>query len=112
MADSADEQIAAARDLLADGVSRQGAAEALQAQFGVSQATAYRRVSAAAAIIGGDDPGPDGSGGAVDLSREALLTMLRLMRQAEADGDATEAMRRAQILASSVARLRLNRLQF
>ena len=44
---SNDEQISAAADLLADGMSGPDICQRLQADFDISQATAYRRLQAA-----------------------------------------------------------------
>ena len=44
---SNDEQVSAAADLLADGMSGPEVCERLQADFSISQATAYRRLQAA-----------------------------------------------------------------
>ena len=98
------EQLAAARDLLAGGTSRKEAVELLVDQFQISPATAYRRVADAA-----DALEPDGE--MVDLAEEALATMVRLMRSAEALGDEETAMKRAEALAGAVSKLKILRIR-
>lgn len=98
------QQVAAARDLLVDGVSRKAVVETLVADFGLSPATAYRRVGDAA-----DSIEPDGE--MTDLAEEALGTMVRLMRSAEAIGDEEVAMARAEALAGAVAKLKILRIR-
>jgi hypothetical protein len=102
--DHPSDQLAAARDLLADGATRSDAVAALAEQFGVSTATAYRRVAAAADLL---EPAEE----LVDLADAALATMLRLMRAAEARGDETAAMERAVALASAVGKLKTSRIR-
>jgi hypothetical protein len=103
--DHPSDQLAAARDLLADGASRPEAVAALADQFSLSQATAYRRVAAAMLQIS------PGDGPMVDLAEAALATMHRAMLAAEAEGDTAAALERASALAGAVSKLKINRIR-
>jgi hypothetical protein len=75
-----EDQLAAARDLLADGSSRREAVDALTSQFSISAATAYRRIEAVLAEA-------DGGAGVVMVGEEALAAMPGLLRSAVDRGD-------------------------
>ena len=92
---------AACRDLIADGTSRKDAVSQLCNTFGISQATAYRRM--------GETEADSAScrGESVNVAREAIGAMLSLMREAQDSGDGDLAFKRAQLLAHTLARLRI-----
>ena len=98
-----EDQLAAARDLLADGATRREAVDALSSQFGISAATAYRRIEAVLAEV-------DGEAGVVLVAEEALAAMLGLLRSAVDRGDEESIFTRAEALAAMAAKLKLNRL--
>ena len=92
---------AACRDLIADGIPRKDAVSRLCETFGISQATAYRRMGeteAETASCRGDT---------VNVAHEAIGAMLALMREAQDAGDGDLAFKRAQLLAHTLARLRI-----
>jgi hypothetical protein len=99
-----DAVVAAARDLLADGLSRKTAADRLMADFGISSATAYRHVATARLQL------PLADGQSLDLAEEALLTLHRAMLSAEAEGDWPVAAERAASLASAIGKLKISRI--
>jgi len=101
---SPDAVVAAARDLLADGLSRKATADRLMADFGVSSATAYRQIATARLQL------PLADGQSLDLAEEALLTLHRAMIAAEADGDWPVAADRAAALASAIGKLKISRI--
>ena len=102
--DELQEQLAAATELLRDGMPRKEVVDRLIRDYSLSPATAYRRVSDALEALN-----PDGE--AVDLAEAALATMLRLMRAAEATGDDETAMKRAEALAAAVSKLKILRIR-
>ena len=98
------DQLAAATDLLRDGIPRKAVVDRLVADYDLSPATAYRRVSDALEALT-----PDGE--TIDLAEAALGVMLRSMRAAEATGDDETAMKRAEALAAAVAKLKILRIR-
>ena len=101
---SPDAVVAAARDLLADGLSRKASADRLMGDFGVSSATAYRHVATARLQL------PLADGQSLDLAEEALLTLHRAMIAAESEGDWQVAAERAASLASAIGKLKISRI--
>ena len=95
---------AACCDLIADGIPRKDAVSQLCGTFGISQATAYRRMGEAeinSASCRGEN---------VNVAHEAIGAMLSLMREAQDSGDGDLAFKRAQLLAHTLARLRIMHL--
>ena len=103
-----DEQLAAAGDLLADGLSRTDAAQALASQFGVSLRTAYRVISAVSCDMSDTADGCDTNDtGQRDYLALALQAMSRSLAAAEAAGDAAAVAARAEALAGVVAKTKV-----
>lgn len=95
-------QLAAARDLLADGASGQAAADALAEQFGVSQATAWRRVRAAREAME-----PDDDDASTDYGALALAALADSIDAARVVNDWQAVAERAEKLANVCAKMRL-----
>jgi transposase-like protein len=94
----------AAAELVRDGIPRRDAVSRLCDTFGVSQATAYRRMAEAEALEAG------ARGESIDAAHEAIAAMLSLLREAQDAGDGETAFKRAQLLALTLARLRIRHL--
>lgn len=101
---SPDAVIAAARDLLADGLSRKAVIDRLVADYGISSATAYRHTAAALLQV------PAADGQSLDLAEAALLTLHRSMIAAEAADDWPVAAERAAALAAAIGKLKISRI--
>lgn len=99
-----DEMRAAVRDLFNDGYTRKQVAEKLMAQFDISSATAYRRISEAM---------PEAESQLVDTYKVADLAigaMARLLMQAEDEGRAEDMERLAIGLAKVASQLKSNHI--
>lgn len=101
---SKDELRAAVRDLFADGYNRKDVAEKLMDQFGISSATAYRRIAEAM---------PDS---AMDLSDTykvadlAIGALARLLMKAEDEDKPEDIERLALSLATVASKLKANHI--
>jgi predicted DNA-binding transcriptional regulator YafY len=103
-----DEQLAAAGDLLADGLSRADAAQAIADQFGVSLRTAYRVIAAVSHDMSDTDgPCDTGDTGQRDYLALALQAIARSLAAAELAGDAAAVSQRAEALAGIVAKTKV-----
>lgn len=101
-------EVAAAADLLRD-FEGDGAAvvEKLTADFGISTATAWRRVRAARESLPAEaDSPPPGGDDRTDYAVIALAALAASVRAAEAEGDFAAVADRAAALAGAVAKLR------
>ena len=95
---------AAVRDLFADGHSRKGVAERLMETFGISSATAYRRIAEAM---------PDTAIETDDTHRVADLAigaLARLLMKAEDDGRDADIERLAVSLATVASKLKATQI--
>lgn len=103
-----DEQLAAASDLLADGLSRSEAARAIADQFGVSVRTGERVVAAVSDDMSDTVSDSDtGDTGQRDYLALALQALARSLAAAEAAGDAAAVSQRAEALAGIVAKTKV-----
>jgi len=103
-----DEQLAAAGDLLADGLSRSEAARAIADQFGVSVRTGERVVAAVSDDMSDTVSLSDTADtGQRDYLALALQAMARSLAAAELAGDAAAVSQRAESLAGIVARTKV-----
>ena len=97
------DQEAAARDMLADGMSRSDAARAIADQFGVSVRTGERVVASVSSDMSDTEP-PSDTEGSVDYLAFALQAMAEAIQDARADGDSAAKAQRAEALAGMVAK--------
>jgi len=100
-----EDQLQAARDLMADGVSVADAVAALVDQFGISEPTAYRRVRAVRGDAGLDPPAGDDV--AVDYAALALAALADSVDAARSQNDWEAVASRAERLGNMAAKLRL-----
>lgn len=99
---------AAILDLLADGTPRRAIISHLCETFGISQATAYRRLSEAESTAPAVDSAE--AGAYANLPVEVLGAMLRTLRRAEARQDDDAVLKVSAAMASAMARLRVARI--
>jgi hypothetical protein len=102
-----DDQLAAARDLLADGLSKAETAARLAADFDVSLRTGQRIVSAVSCDMSDTDDGCDTDRASTDYVALALQAMARALQAAEAAGDFDAMAARAEQLAGMVAKTKV-----
>lgn len=100
---------AAIRDMLADGTPGRDIVAHLCATFGISQATAYRRLREAQASEPGIDS-PESGDTYANLPVEVLGAMLRTLRRAEARQDDDAVLKVSAAMAAAMARLRVARI--
>ena len=105
MTPSPDDITATIRDALADGGNRADAVAALIATYGMSQATAYRRVADYLRDQG--PPRDDAFASRINVREAAISAMLHLLQEAQQSGDSDLTLKRAQALANAAARLRI-----
>ena len=99
-----DELRAAVRDLFADGYNRKDVAEKLMDQFGISSATAYRRIA---------EVMPDSAVDETDTYKVADLAigaLARLLMKAEDEDRAEDIERLALSLATVASKLKSNHI--
>lgn len=102
-------QQAAVRDLIADGMPRRDIVAHLCATFGMSQATAYRRLQEAESESPGIDA-PESGERFANLPSEVLGAMLRTLRRVEERGDDDAVLKTAAAMAAAIARLKVARI--
>lgn len=102
-------QQAAIAEMLSDGLPRRVIVSRLMDTFGLSQATAYRRLQEAEAESPGIDALEAGAEMA-NLPAEVLAAMLRTLRRVEARGDDEAVLKTAAAMAAAIARLKVARI--
>lgn len=102
-------QHAAIAEMLSDGLPRREIVSRLMETFGLSQATAYRRLQEVEAKAPGIDASESGERFA-NLPAEVLAAMLRTLRRAEARSDDDAVLRTAAAMAAAIARLKVARI--
>lgn len=102
-----DEQLQAARDMLADGLSRAETAARIAEDFSVSLRTGFRVAAAVAVDMSDTDPATDTGQGSTDYLALALQSMARAVRAADQAGDHDALAARAEQLAGMVAKTKV-----
>lgn len=104
-----DDQLQAARDLLADGLSRAETAARIADDFGVSLRTGFRVARAVSDDTSDTDPVTDTGQGSTDYLRSAIETMHRAMVAAAQANDHATAFERGERLAGALSKAKVSR---